>query len=84
MSMNPSTGERAADFYAETYDLAVSDWPGEIMFYREMAAQARSKGGGVLEIGCGTGRVAIRLARASRHYTPSPQLARAVDLQYNG
>ena len=31
--MNPSTGERAADFYVETYDLAVSDWPGEITFY---------------------------------------------------
>jgi hypothetical protein len=61
MSMNPSTGERAADFYVETYDLAGPDWPGEIAFYREIAEEARSKGGGVLEIGCGTGRVARRL-----------------------
>lgn len=63
MPMNPSTRERATNFYVETYDLAVSDWPGEITFYREMVAEARSKGGGVLEIGCGTGRVAIRLAQ---------------------
>ena len=62
MSLNPSTDERSADFYVETYDLAVSDWPGEITFYCEMAAEARSKGGGVLEIGCGTGRVAMPLA----------------------
>ena len=51
MSMNPSTNDRSTDFYVETYDLAVSDWPDEITFCREMAAEARSKGGGVLEIG---------------------------------
>jgi SAM-dependent methyltransferase len=61
--MNPSIDERSADFYIETYDLAGPIWPGEIAFYREMAAEARFKGGGVLEIGCGTGRVAIRLAQ---------------------
>lgn len=60
MSLNPSTGVRDADFYVATYDVSVPDWPGEIQFYREMAAVAKSKGGGVLEVGCGTGRVAIR------------------------
>jgi SAM-dependent methyltransferase len=55
--------ERAREFYARTYDVSVSDWPGEIDFYRALAAEARAKGGKVLELGCGTGRVAIRLAR---------------------
>lgn len=50
----------ADEFYAETYDDSVPDWPGEIDFYLEMA---RSGGGTVLEIACGTGRVAIRLAQ---------------------
>jgi ubiquinone/menaquinone biosynthesis C-methylase UbiE len=55
--------ERARVFYAETYDTVVPDWPGEIDFYRALAAEATSKGQAVLEIACGTGRVAIRLAR---------------------
>lgn len=62
--MGQSASEQKADeFYARTYDDSVPDWPGEIDFYREMAARAKSKGGAVLEIACGTGRVAIRLAQ---------------------
>lgn len=61
--MNQSAGERSAQFYAQTYDVSVPDWPGEIDFYREMAAEVKSNGGAVLEIACGTGRVAIRLAQ---------------------
>lgn len=55
--------ERARKFYARTYDASVSDWPGEIDFYRELAAEARANGQAVLEVACGTGRVAIPLAR---------------------
>jgi SAM-dependent methyltransferase len=51
------------EFYAQTYDDSVPDWPGEIDFYRALSAEVRSAGGAVLEIACGTGRVAIRLAR---------------------
>jgi SAM-dependent methyltransferase len=58
-----STGEQAWRFYAQTYDATVSDWPGEIDFYREIAAEACTHGGKVLELACGTGRVAIRLAQ---------------------
>ena len=43
---------------AALYDLAVPDWPGEIEFYRCLPAQAS---GGVLEVGCGTGRVTLQL-----------------------
>ena len=55
--------ERVREFYAETYDTVVPDWPGEIDFYRALAAETHSKGQAVLEIACGTGRVAIRLAQ---------------------
>jgi 2-polyprenyl-3-methyl-5-hydroxy-6-metoxy-1,4-benzoquinol methylase len=58
-AMNPDADE----YYAQTYDASVPDWPGEIDFYREMADKANSAGGAVLEIACGTGRVAIRLTR---------------------
>jgi ubiquinone/menaquinone biosynthesis C-methylase UbiE len=61
--MNQIASGRAREFYAQTYDAVVPDWPGEIDFYQELAAQARSNGRSVLELGCGTGRVAIRLAR---------------------
>jgi SAM-dependent methyltransferase len=61
--MGKFASERAREFYARTYDVSVSDWPGEIDFYWELAAEARSKSGRVLELGCGTGRVAIRLAQ---------------------
>lgn len=61
--MSQSSDERNAKFYAQTYDASVPDWPGEIDFYQEMAVEAKRSGGAVLEIACGTGRVAIRLAR---------------------
>jgi SAM-dependent methyltransferase len=55
--------ERAREFYAQTYDVSVPDWPGEIDFYRELATEAHSHGRSVLEVACGTGRVAVPLAR---------------------
>jgi ubiquinone/menaquinone biosynthesis C-methylase UbiE len=47
---------------AELYDVAVHDWPGEIAFYRRLAEQAKTAGEAVLEVACGTGRIAVRLA----------------------
>lgn len=47
---------------AQLYDLMVPDWPGEIEFYRGLAAEAARRGQSVLEIACGTGRVTLRLA----------------------
>jgi ubiquinone/menaquinone biosynthesis C-methylase UbiE len=61
--MSQSQEDRAAQFYAETYDESVPGWPDEIGFYREMAADATRAGVSILELACGTGRVAIRLAR---------------------
>lgn len=61
--MNSSTDQQAARFYAQTYDVSVPDWPGEIDFYREFASEARCNQETLLEIACGTGRVAIRLAQ---------------------
>ena len=34
--------ERVREFYAETYDTVVPDWPGEIDFYCELAAETHS------------------------------------------
>lgn len=61
--MSRSSDPCVAEFYAQTYDQSVPDWPGEIDFYQELAAEVRRVGGIVLEIACGTGRVAIRLAQ---------------------
>jgi ubiquinone/menaquinone biosynthesis C-methylase UbiE len=72
-----SSKHDADEFYAKTYDVSVSDWPGEIDFYREMSETAKSAGGGVLEVACGTGRVAIRLARTGANVVGidlSPQM----------
>jgi ubiquinone/menaquinone biosynthesis C-methylase UbiE len=67
--MSPSSDERIAEFYAQTYDESVPDWEGEIEFYQELVAEARHKGKGLLEIACGTGRVAIRLAQKGTRVT---------------
>jgi len=61
--MSKFATERAREFYAQTYDASVADWPGEIDFYRELVAEATSHRRTVLEVACGTGRVAIRLAQ---------------------
>lgn len=53
----------ANELAAELYDLSVPDWDGEIEFYRGFASEARDRGQTVLEVACGTGRVALRLAR---------------------
>jgi SAM-dependent methyltransferase len=45
------------------YDEAVPDWPGEIDFYRALAVDVKGQGGSILEVGCGTGRVTLRLAQ---------------------
>ncbi len=47
---------------AEVYDLATPDWRGEIDFYRDYAKEAKARGQALLEAGCATGRVALRLA----------------------
>ena len=58
--MNQSIEQRNA----ELYDASVPNWPGEIDFYQDLAAEATAKGGAVLEVACGTGRVAVRLAHS--------------------
>jgi len=57
------------DELAQLYDVAVPDWPGEIEFYRQLAQQSPSGQRSVLEIACGTGRVAVQLASADVQIT---------------
>ena len=59
----------ALDLNVELYDLYVGDWPDEMDFYHTAAAQAHGRGDAVLEVACGTGRVAIRLAEAGVQVT---------------
>lgn len=61
--MSPSSDEQGAEFYAQTYDESVPNWPGEIDFYRGVASEVKQKGETLLELACGTGRVALRLAQ---------------------
>ena len=56
--------ENSRDFYAQTYDVSVSDWPGELDFYHDIIDKVVLPNmGSVLEVACGTGRITIRLAQ---------------------
>lgn len=55
------------DELAQLYDVAVPDWPEEIAFYLRLAQRAKPDELSVLELACGTGRVAIQLAEAGIH-----------------
>jgi SAM-dependent methyltransferase len=59
MALNPD------QFAAEIYDQTVTDWPGEMDFYRAAAKGATS----VLEVACGTGRIGLRLAKEGWNVT---------------
>jgi SAM-dependent methyltransferase len=54
--------EDAREYYAQTYDEWVPDWPGELDFYAGLARVAQPAP--TLELAAGTGRIAIRLADA--------------------
>jgi len=56
----------AFDAWAEYYDLIHTGMPGDLEFYVDEATRAR---GGVLELGVGTGRVAIPAALAGADVT---------------
>jgi len=61
VSIGEAQTDGAREFYAQTYDVYVPDWPGEIDFYGALAAEAKARGGTVLELACVTGRVAPQL-----------------------
>ena len=56
-------GQQVSEQEVQLYDVAVPDWPGEIDFYRAMTREVKERGGSILEVGCGTGRVALQLAQ---------------------
>ncbi len=48
---------------AQIYDASVGDWPNELAFYHQLTQEVVQQRGAILEIACGTGRVATRLAQ---------------------
>jgi len=71
--------QSANGLYAELYDASGVGWPGEIDFYRRLADEATARGEDVLEVACGTGRVALALAREGARVTGidrSPEMIR--------
>ena len=53
-----------SDFYdPAVYDASASGVPGDVDFYVDLAREADAAGLPVLELACGTGRVAIPIAR---------------------
>lgn len=62
--------EKAGSLFVEAYDAfsesALPPIAGDIAFYQRMAREA---GGPVLELACGTGRIALPLAQAGLHIT---------------
>ncbi len=54
---------------AQLYDVAVPDWPGEIAFYGHLAAATHGHPARILELACGTGRIAHRLAEQGHRIT---------------
>lgn len=66
--MRTPTADRARRFYAETYDATGITWPGELPFYLALTTpQEHQKT--VLELACGTGRIAIPLAASGVRIT---------------
>lgn len=51
------------ELLARLYDQTMKDWPGEWDFYLDMAGEINGNNRRILEVGCGTGRIAIRLAQ---------------------
>jgi len=54
---------------AEAYDVSSPGLEGDVDFYLALAKEAVAAGRQVLELACGTGRVAIQLARAGVRVT---------------
>ncbi len=59
----------AQELYAQLYDVYVPGWQGEVDFYRELIAHSPLESAGVLEIACGTGRIALQLAKDGANVT---------------
>jgi SAM-dependent methyltransferase len=61
------TDQCFSDADALMYDDGMKDWPGEIDYYLKLATAVKGKRQAVLDIACGTGRVALRLAQTGVH-----------------
>lgn len=74
-------------FYAQIYDTVMEDWPGEIKFYQDLASKYVKPDQAVLELACGTGRIALRLAESGNRVVgldSSPDMIRVVHEKSQG
>jgi len=64
-----TTKTTTQELYAQLYDVAVADWPGEIDLYRELLHVLDLERAHMLEIACGTGRVSRQLVSTGAEIT---------------
>jgi SAM-dependent methyltransferase len=62
------------------YDAREVGWPGELPFYRAIVAETGGGTSGVLDVGCGTGRIALALAADGIRVTGTDASAAMIDV----
>jgi ubiquinone/menaquinone biosynthesis C-methylase UbiE len=76
--MQPTPKPSPDELYAQLYDVSGVGWPGEMEYYLALASEAKANGHAVLEVACGTGRIAIALAQQTGCQVSGVDLAPAM------
>lgn len=72
--------QRGEQLHASLYDAGDVGWPGELELYRRLARDAGGDAARVLDVGCGTGRIALALASDGCLVTGADASAAMIDV----
>jgi SAM-dependent methyltransferase len=72
--------ERDDRLYAGLYDAGNVGWPGELDFYLAVAREVGGRSPDVLDVGCGTGRIALALAESGAMVTGTDASPAMIDV----